>query len=72
MHKLLVENNAGKYLVYALGEIVLVVIGILIALQINTWNEWRKDRVKEKTVIEDLASSIEINIVTFQQDMEKL
>ena len=36
------ENKTGKYLKYAIGEIVLVVIGILIALQINNWNENRK------------------------------
>ncbi|WP_412561888.1 DUF6090 family protein [Winogradskyella sp. MIT101101] len=37
------QNKAGKYLKYAIGEIILVVIGILIALQINNWNENRKD-----------------------------
>lgn len=36
------KNKTGKYLKYAIGEIILVVIGILIALQINTWNEGRK------------------------------
>jgi hypothetical protein len=36
---LILENKTGKYLKYAIGEIVLVVIGILIALQINNWNE---------------------------------
>jgi hypothetical protein len=35
-------NKTGKYIKYALGEIILVVIGILIALQINNWNENRK------------------------------
>ena len=35
------KNKTGKYLKYAIGEIVLVVIGILIALQINNWNENR-------------------------------
>jgi len=44
--RLLTENKFNKYLIYAVGEIVLVVIGILIALQINTWNEQRKHRVK--------------------------
>ena len=39
---LLMENKTGKYLKYAIGEIVLVVIGILIALQINNWNEEKK------------------------------
>ena len=40
--KLLSENKFSKYLLYAIGEIILVVIGILIALQINNWNENRK------------------------------
>ncbi len=41
--ELLGENKTRKYILYAIGEIVLVVIGILIALQINNWNEARKD-----------------------------
>ena len=41
---LLIENKTGKYLKYAIGEIFLVVIGILIALQINNWNEDRKNQ----------------------------
>ncbi|TFV95648.1 hypothetical protein E4S40_05350 [Algoriphagus kandeliae] len=41
--KLLAENRFSKYLVYAIGEIVLVVIGILIALQINNWNEYKNN-----------------------------
>lgn len=40
--KLISENKFSKYLIYAIGEIVLVVIGILIALSINNWNEDRK------------------------------
>lgn len=42
--RLLLEGNSGKYLKYAFGEIVLVVIGILIALQVNNWNENRKNK----------------------------
>ncbi len=41
---LLLENKTGKYLKYAIGEIVLVVIRILIALQINNWNVAQKNR----------------------------
>lgn len=41
------ENKTRKYFKYAIGEIVLVVIGILIALQINNWNEDRKNRMTE-------------------------
>lgn len=45
---LLMENHTGKYLKYAIGEIILVVIGILIALQINNWNEARKNKTIEQ------------------------
>jgi hypothetical protein len=48
---LLKENKTGKYLKYAIGEIVLVVIGILIALQINNWNEVNKDRAREEKIL---------------------
>ena len=40
-HKLLSEDKTGKYIKYAIGEIILVVLGILIALQINNWNQSR-------------------------------
>lgn len=69
---LLHDNKFSKYLLYAIGEILLVVIGILIALQINTWNEWRKDRIKEENILHDLAKNIEINIQTFQNDINLL
>ena len=48
------QNRVSKYLLYALGEIILVVIGILIALQINNWNEERKNSIEEKTVLNSL------------------
>lgn len=46
---------------YAIGEIVLVVIGILIALQINNWNTYKKDRLKEKTLLQGLVVNLELN-----------
>ena len=46
-YKLMSENKTGSYFKYAIGEIVLVVIGILIALQINNWNEQRKANALE-------------------------
>ena len=45
--KLLAQNRIPQYLTYAIGEIFLVVIGILIALQINTWKEERANRNNE-------------------------
>ena len=48
---MLTENKFSKYLIYAIGEIILVVIGILIALQINNWNELRKDNITEKEIL---------------------
>jgi len=48
------KNKTGKYLKYAFGEIVLVMIGILLALQINSWNQKRLDRIEEKTIISNL------------------
>ncbi|MBC2844110.1 DUF6090 family protein [Winogradskyella flava] len=51
----------GKYFKYAIGEIVLVVIGILIALQINNWNENRKERTRERDVLEELKQGLESN-----------
>jgi hypothetical protein len=46
--KLLTDNKFSKYLLYAIGEILLVMIGILLALQVNNWNEERKSRALEK------------------------
>ena len=66
------KNKTGKYLKYAIGEILLVVIGILIALQINNWNEWSKDRVKEKEVLVNLAENFELNIEALESDIERL
>ena len=53
---LLMENKTGKYLKYAIGEIVLVVIGILIALQINNWNEVRKLNIKQSIYLNGLKT----------------
>ena len=52
------DNRPLKYMRYAMGEIVLVVIGILIALQINTWNEERKNRNFEFLTLSELKKNI--------------
>ncbi|WP_406682982.1 DUF6090 family protein [Seonamhaeicola sp. MEBiC1930] len=56
--KLLNEGSTGKYLKYAIGEIVLVVIGILIALQINNWNENRLKNIEVKTYLMNLIEDL--------------
>ena len=52
------ENKFSKYLIYAFGEIILVVIGILIALQINNWNENRKNSNEETAILESLGKNL--------------
>ncbi|MCJ7466927.1 MAG: DUF6090 family protein [Maribacter sp.] len=59
--RLLTENKVSKYMFYALGEIVLVVIGILIALQINNWNELKKERLKEYQILMALQKDFRVN-----------
>ena len=66
--KLIVENltyfnegNLKKYLIYALGEIILVVIGILIALQINNWNQRRIDNKNEVIYLKGLKEEFELS-----------
>ena len=71
---LLMENRTGKYFKYALGEIVLVVIGILIALQINNWNENRKASELEQSYYCLLLDDIEqdkIQIKALLENNEK-
>ena len=69
---MIMENKVSKYILYAIGEIVLVVIGILIALQLNNWNEWKKERVVEREILIDLVENLEINIRTIEFDIEYL
>lgn len=70
--KLLSAGQLSKYLIYAIGEIVLVVIGILIALQINNWNEDSKDRRKEREILTALAVNLETNFQAIESDIKSL
>ncbi|MGB5377768.1 DUF6090 family protein [Muriicola sp.] len=58
---LLAENKASKYLLYAFGEIVLVVIGILFALQINTWNQDRLNKIEQNEMLSKLHIEFKAN-----------
>lgn len=68
---LLAENRIGKYLLYAMGEIVLVVIGILIALQINNWNELRKEAIEEQKILDILHSEFQYNKQELTRNIRK-
>ena len=57
-YNLMEQNKTGKYFKYAIGEIVLVVIGILIALSINNWNQERLNNIEAKTSIEAIYNDI--------------
>ena len=69
---LLMENKTSKYFKYAIGEIILVVIGILIALQINNWNENRKLNNNEKVILSDLVEDLELDYNAFNEDKKQL
>ena len=56
------ENKTGKYFKYAIGEILLVVIGILIALSINNWNQDRKNKILEKYYLQRIIEDLEADI----------
>jgi hypothetical protein len=61
--RLLSENRLGKYLLYAIGEIVLVMIGILLALQVNNWNEERKREAQEIKMLKELVVNLRADSV---------
>lgn len=65
--RLLSESKFSKYLLYAIGEIILVVIGILIALQINNWNEQRKTDIEVVKVLNEVRSNLISDSLTIRQ-----
>ena len=71
-YDLMEKNKTGKYLKYAFGEILLVVIGILIALQINTWNEERKDKKLEQTYLIRLQNDLVKDTLYLAQNIQNL
>lgn len=61
------EKRTGQYVKYAVGEIILVVIGILIALSINNWNENRKERIQETILLKQLLTDFNSNLEQLDQ-----
>jgi hypothetical protein len=68
-YELIEKNRTGKYLRYAIGEIALVMIGILLALQVNNWNEERKDRTSEREYLIDVHNEFILNKAMFEKTL---
>jgi hypothetical protein len=64
------KNKTGKYFKYAIGEIVLVVIGILIALQINNWNESRKKKKQLDVIYTSIEQNLKTDLKTIKEPIE--
>lgn len=69
---LLAENKFSRYIIYALGEVILVVVGILIALGVNNWNSKRIENNKSELFLKNLKSQIEGNISLVTTNIEDL
>ena len=77
-YSLMETGKTGRYFKYAIGEIVLVVIGILIALSINNWNEQRKLKMNERDLYSRIILDLQVdekkleNYITFYKDNQLL
>jgi len=63
----LMENKTSKYLKYAIGEIILVMVGILLALQVNNWNENRIASKKERLFLKELHEEFKKNKIQLEE-----
>ncbi|MCG8331076.1 MAG: DUF6090 family protein [Chitinophagales bacterium] len=68
---LLIENKVGKYFKYAIGEILLVVIGILLALSINNWNEARKLAIVEQDILKGIKQNILMDTIDLNHNRRR-
>ena len=64
-------DGMKKYLAYALGEIVLVIVGILVALQINNWNESRKEKQQQNAILSSIKTELETNLMLLEEAHER-
>ena len=69
---LLRDNKIGDYLKYAVGEIVLVVIGILIALSINNWNESRKNDLEQALLVKNIIEDLRLDFIHINKSLEQV
>ena len=71
LKKMAEDNKPMKYMRYAIGEILLVIIGILIAVSINGWNEDRKLKKEEQSILKDLKQEMIVNLKALEGAIEK-
>lgn len=69
--RLLAQDKYSTYLLYASGEILLVVIGILLALQIDNWNDHRKERIKELSYLNAIKNDLELNLMEVESFIQQ-
>ena len=65
--KLLTENKISRYLIYAIGEIILVVVGILLALSINNWNNEQNRQKEEILILKEIAQNLQFDLEEFEK-----
>ena len=70
-YDLMEKNKTGKYMKYAIGEIILVMVGIMLALQVNNWNENRKDKIAEKDLLENMLESLKLDSISFNKNLQE-
>ena len=68
--KLLIQKKFGKYLLYVFGEIMIVIIGILVAVEVNNRNERRQDRAIEISILKTIKADIERDLQNLQWDID--
>lgn len=68
--KLLIENKFAKYIIYAVGEVLIVIIGILFAIQINHWNQQRLDEIKINRLLLEIQNNLPDEIESAKRGIE--
>jgi len=69
--KMLMKNKVATYVLYAIGEITLVVVGILIAIQFDNWNQSKNERVKELSYLNSYTFDLKANIKELDRVIDK-
>ena len=67
LRRLELRQRSGRYFLYAFGEIILIVVGILIALQIQNWNQQRLDKIEERYLLEELVDNLNQEAERFEE-----